>query len=207
MMPIYLRHSPMIGIAFDGGFQHVEEAKHVILVHMSLIPQAEANELAVDDVVSGAGTIESRVPRICNPQQFRRSRPQTLDRDAWRAPLVNKSATDWRESPPVKGRARITPRQFSCTRVYFSYTNIQMQIVWDEVKRQTNLAKHGLDFAELDPEFFAGAIFSPSVEGCSLAVGIFKGRLVVAVVFRPLGSEAISVISMRPASRKERKRL
>ena len=81
-----------------------------------------------------------------------------------------------------------------------------MQIVWDEVKRQTNLAKHGLDFAELDPEFFAGAIFSPSVEGRSLAVGIFKG-LVVAVVFRPLGSEAISVISMRPASRKERKRL
>ena len=82
-----------------------------------------------------------------------------------------------------------------------------MMIVWDESKRLTNLARHGLDFADLDPDFFADAILSPSVEGRSLAVGIFKGRVVVAVVFRPLGSEAISVISMRPASRKERRRL
>jgi uncharacterized DUF497 family protein len=28
-----------------------------------------------------------------------------------------------------------------------------MIIVWDEPKRQQNLAKHGLDFAELDERF------------------------------------------------------
>ena len=79
-----------------------------------------------------------------------------------------------------------------------------MNIVWDEIKRIKNIAKHKMDFADLDPEFFAEATLSPSVEDRSLAVGIFKGRVVVAVVFRPLGNEAISVISMRPASRKER---
>jgi uncharacterized DUF497 family protein len=35
-----------------------------------------------------------------------------------------------------------------------------------------------------------------------LAVGELRGSL-VAVVFRPLGAEALSVISMRPANRKE----
>lgn len=29
-----------------------------------------------------------------------------------------------------------------------------MMIVWDEPKRLTNLAKHGLDFADLDETFF-----------------------------------------------------
>ena len=29
-----------------------------------------------------------------------------------------------------------------------------MRIVWDEAKRLTNLAKHGLDFADLDAELF-----------------------------------------------------
>jgi len=28
-----------------------------------------------------------------------------------------------------------------------------MLIVWDEIKRQSNLAKHGLDFAALDLDF------------------------------------------------------
>jgi hypothetical protein len=32
-----------------------------------------------------------------------------------------------------------------------------MKIVWDEWKRKANLLKHGLDFAVLDPDFFAGA--------------------------------------------------
>ncbi|MBB4568205.1 BrnT family toxin [Rhizobium leucaenae] len=71
-----------------------------------------------------------------------------------------------------------------------------MKIIWDELKRETNLAKHGLDFA--------GSIVVPANEGRSMAVG---GRDVAAVVFKPLGSQAISVISIRPASRKERKLL
>jgi uncharacterized DUF497 family protein len=30
-----------------------------------------------------------------------------------------------------------------------------VRIVWDEAKRQTNLANRNLDFADLDIEFFA----------------------------------------------------
>ena len=78
-----------------------------------------------------------------------------------------------------------------------------MKIVWDEIKRQTNLAKHGMDFADLDLGFFAGAFIAPSIDGRFVAVGACKGD-VVAVVFRPMGREAISVISTRRASRKER---
>lgn len=77
-------------------------------------------------------------------------------------------------------------------------------IVWDEINRQTNLAKHGMDFADLDLDFSAGAIVVPSQEGRFVAVGEFKGDEIIAVVFRPMEIEAISVISMRRASRKER---
>lgn len=82
-----------------------------------------------------------------------------------------------------------------------------MRITWDEPKRLANLVKHGLDFADLDLEFFAGSLVTPSHDGRFVAIGRSKGRIVVAVVFRPLGSQALSVISMRPASRKERRLL
>ncbi len=78
-----------------------------------------------------------------------------------------------------------------------------MKIVCDENKRLTNLAKHGMDFAELEP-VFESALIRPSVGGRSVAVGIFEGAVIAAVVYRPLGAEAVSVISMRRASRKER---
>ena len=80
-----------------------------------------------------------------------------------------------------------------------------MQITYDELKRRSNLVKHGLDFASLTVEFFEAAIIFQAKEGRSLAIGELNGQIVIAVVFRPLGSEAIAVISMRPASRKERK--
>jgi uncharacterized DUF497 family protein len=80
-----------------------------------------------------------------------------------------------------------------------------MMIVWDEPKRQQNLAKHGLDFADLDLEFFLAAQVTPVRHGRTMAVGEFDGQIVIAVIFAPLGSEAISLISMRPASRKERR--
>ncbi|WP_084646025.1 BrnT family toxin [Devosia insulae] len=78
-----------------------------------------------------------------------------------------------------------------------------MLITYDEPKRQTNLAKHGLDFASLTVEFFEAAVVLPGKEGRWLAIGELDGRVVVAVVFRPLGTEALSIASMRPASRKE----
>jgi uncharacterized DUF497 family protein len=80
-----------------------------------------------------------------------------------------------------------------------------MEIVWDERKRVVNLDKHGMDFEVLSAEFFAQATIFPGKKGRSIAVGYIDG--IIAVVFVLLGTEAVSVISMRPASKSERKRL
>jgi uncharacterized protein len=84
-----------------------------------------------------------------------------------------------------------------------------MKIVWDEPKRQTNLTIHGLDLADAELFDWDGAVV---VRGHSGAGGRSRfraiGRLgndLVTIVFSPLGTEAVSVISMRPASRAERK--
>jgi uncharacterized DUF497 family protein len=67
-----------------------------------------------------------------------------------------------------------------------------MIVVWDEIKRRANVARRGMDFADLDEAFFDRATIAPSVEGRLVAVGEFKGATIVAVAFRPLGSEAFS---------------
>ena len=83
-------------------------------------------------------------------------------------------------------------------------------LVWDEPKRGTNLRDHHLDFADARDRFeWDGAIVERSYEGPDggarfRAVGYLDGNL-VALVFSLLGTEALSVISLRPASRKERK--
>ncbi|MGE6739856.1 BrnT family toxin [Allorhizobium pseudoryzae] len=79
-----------------------------------------------------------------------------------------------------------------------------MKIIYDEGKRLSNLEKHGLDFADLTIEFFAASTVIPAKSGRFMAIGELDGRIIIAVVFRPLGAEALSVISMRPASSKER---
>jgi uncharacterized protein len=81
-----------------------------------------------------------------------------------------------------------------------------MLITWDEPKRLSNLAKHGIDFAEFETAFdFAAAIVIPAKRGRSMMIGRLGGALLVAVAFSMLGSEAMSIISLRPASKKERK--
>jgi uncharacterized protein len=79
-----------------------------------------------------------------------------------------------------------------------------VKIVWDEPKRLANLAKHGLDFADLSETFFDNALVLPLHNGPWAGIGK-NIRGVIVVVFVSLGKEAISVISMRPASRNERK--
>jgi uncharacterized protein len=81
-----------------------------------------------------------------------------------------------------------------------------MKIVWDEPKRLANLEKHGLDFADLNEMFFDNALVIPSHNAGKrwVAIGV-NIRGVVVVVFARLGREAVSIISMRPASRYERK--
>ena len=81
-----------------------------------------------------------------------------------------------------------------------------MKIVWDEPKRLANLEKHGLDFADLNETFFDNALVIPSYNKSRrwVAVGV-SIRGVIVVVFARLGREGISIVSMRPASRSERK--
>ena len=80
-----------------------------------------------------------------------------------------------------------------------------MKIVWDEPKRLANLDKHGLDFADLDETFFDTALVVPSHKSRRwVAIGA-SIRGVIVVVFARLGREGVSIISMRPASRSERK--
>lgn len=81
-----------------------------------------------------------------------------------------------------------------------------MRIVWDEPKRFSNLEKHAFDFAELDPSYFDDAILAQARDGRIVAFNRMRGRW-MAVVFLPLGREAVSIISMRPASLSERKLL
>lgn len=79
-----------------------------------------------------------------------------------------------------------------------------MLILWDEVKRRVNINKHGFDFADLSEEFFAQSVIVPANGGRLMAIGPLKDGT-VAVVFVNLGTEAISIVSMRVANRKERK--
>ena len=85
-----------------------------------------------------------------------------------------------------------------------------MLAVWDEPKRATNLTNHGLDFADAERRFvFEDSVIRASYSGLDgrprfIAIGPLDGRLVTAV-FSPLGTEALSLISQRPASRKERR--
>ena len=81
-----------------------------------------------------------------------------------------------------------------------------MEIVWDEPKRLANLDKHGLDFAHLNEAFFENALVLPSHNKAKrwVTVGV-SIRGVIVVVFARLGREGVSIISMRPASRYERK--
>ena len=79
-----------------------------------------------------------------------------------------------------------------------------MNILWDEPKRLANLAKHGLDLADLDPRFFENSLIAAANLGRLVAVGRLNDG-VVTVVFVTLGTEGVSIISMRRASRKERR--
>ncbi|MCV9906654.1 BrnT family toxin [Brucella sp. HL-2] len=78
-----------------------------------------------------------------------------------------------------------------------------MKIVWDEPKRQSNISKHGLDFAKLTFEFFLSAVNVPAKDGRSMAIGRLEDGTVV-VIYVALGTEALSVISMRAARKNER---
>jgi uncharacterized protein len=77
-------------------------------------------------------------------------------------------------------------------------------VTWDNAKGLANLDKHGLDFADLELEFFVKSVAAPVRDRRFKAIGSMRHGRVIVVIFAPLGTESISVISMRPANRKER---
>ena len=85
-----------------------------------------------------------------------------------------------------------------------NYNINSMKIVWDEPKRLANIARHGMDFADLDEAFFESSIIVPAKPGRLIAIGRHRNGIIL-VVFVALGAEGLSVVSMRAASRKERR--
>jgi uncharacterized DUF497 family protein len=81
-----------------------------------------------------------------------------------------------------------------------------IRLEWDDHKRLANLSKYGLDFIEAHDFDWAGATTDPVIGGPFQALGLLHGSF-VSIVFAKLGTEALSIISMRPASRKERRLL
>jgi uncharacterized DUF497 family protein len=81
-----------------------------------------------------------------------------------------------------------------------------LKILWDEPKRRANIDKHGLDFADLTLDFFLYSVIIPAKLDRFLAIGRLSTSK-IAVVFVKLGREGVSVMSIRPASRTERKKL
>jgi hypothetical protein len=85
-----------------------------------------------------------------------------------------------------------------------------MRIIIDEPKRLSNLRKHGLDMADFAQgfDFDSARTFPayPSRTGRTRfgLMGWFNGAVVVAAIMSPLGSEALSLVSLRLASQQER---
>ncbi len=81
-----------------------------------------------------------------------------------------------------------------------------MQFIWDETKRRSNLAKHGLDFADA-PKVFAGpmALFEDQRQAYSeqRMIGIGLLDTLVVLIVHVEADEVIRVISMRKADSDE----
>ena len=84
-----------------------------------------------------------------------------------------------------------------------------MEFEWDEAKRASNLAKHGLDFADVARLEWTKLRIERDwrfdyEEARFIGVGHMDG-VAVAVAFTLRGA-AVRVVSFRPASRRERAR-
>ena len=81
-----------------------------------------------------------------------------------------------------------------------------MQYEWDEMKRQINIEKHGVDFAAMQAFEWEKAEFFEDVrhnyaESRFVAYGCIHGRM-VAVVYTMRG-DTVRIISLRKANKRE----
>ncbi len=84
-----------------------------------------------------------------------------------------------------------------------------MNLEWDEAKNRANLRKHGLDFADAEEMFRGVLLASPDTredygERRWAGLGVIGGRT-VKVVFVELSHNTIRIISLRKATKSERK--
>jgi uncharacterized DUF497 family protein len=83
-----------------------------------------------------------------------------------------------------------------------------MKFTWDEAKREANLVKHGLDFADAEI-VFSGATFTfeddrfDYGEQRFITIGMLYGKVVV--IAHTERSDVIRIISMRKATKNEQK--
>jgi uncharacterized protein len=86
-----------------------------------------------------------------------------------------------------------------------------MKLTWDEAKRQSNLIKHGFDFADARLVFdglmltFEDERFEYSQQRF-ITIGILINLIVVIVYRYTEIEEEIQIISMRKATKHEKKR-
>ena len=84
-----------------------------------------------------------------------------------------------------------------------------MRIIVPEPKRIANVAKHGIDMNDFEAGFsWERYVVLPAHDSRTgrrreMLIGIMGDRTVTAIV-SPLGSEALAVISIRPADDRER---
>lgn len=84
-----------------------------------------------------------------------------------------------------------------------------MKFVWDEPKRRGNIELHQMDFEDVYEFDWDGAQITPTYPSQTgrqrlIATGWLHGEL-VTIIISPLGTEGYAVVSMRSASRKERR--
>ncbi|MFT4257714.1 MAG: BrnT family toxin [Pseudoxanthomonas sp.] len=88
------------------------------------------------------------------------------------------------------------------------YYSQMMELVWDEAKRQRNLWKHGLDFADagfvLDSGIRMDVVVSRNGEERTQSFAYVFGMLRVLTVVHVAGDACTRVISFRSASTDER---
>jgi len=131
--------------------------------------------------------------------------------DPWLAAVIAYGRTS-REEVFMNSKLRLfaTKRvEASSTQVDKTYDHMYngpMQFVWDETKRQSNLARHGLDFADA-PKVFAGPLVlfedirHDYCKQRKIGIGLLDQVLVLIVHVE--SDETIRIISMRRADSNE----
>ena len=86
-----------------------------------------------------------------------------------------------------------------------------MKLIWDRNKNETNIEKHGLDFADAYKVFEAPMMVGLDKrkeygENRWISIGLLDNTRVVVIVFTEPEEDTIRVISFRKATNDERKR-